>query len=80
MFLPELEILINDGRIKSVAFIRPSGYTDWEIHFTWSNMTASREPFLQVRSTGERKVYTSLDRALDTLRRLGYMGNIEIQG
>lgn len=80
MFLPELEVLLNDGRITEVVFIRPPDYSDWEIHFKWKGMTDEIVPYLQVRSTGLKKVYTSVDRALDTLRRLGYTGNVVVQG
>jgi hypothetical protein len=80
MFLPELEVLLADGRIEDVLFIRPPEYSDWEIHFILKEMDDSIAHFLQVRSTGEKKAYTSIDRALETLRRLGYKGNVEIQG
>lgn len=80
MFLPELEVLLSDGRITEVVFIRLPGYSDWEIHFKWKGKPDDIEPYLQVRSTGLKKVYTSVDRALDTLRRLGYAGNVVVQG
>lgn len=82
MFLPELEVLLSDGRIEDVLFIRPSVSSDWEVHFIFQDEADVKDivPFLQVRSTGEKKVYISIDRALDALRRLGYTGNVEIQG
>lgn len=80
MFLSDLILLIQTCQIKQIRFIgfptENQGF-NYEVHADIDSKAVS--PILITERNETYKTYTSLDRALSAMRKLGYMGKYTIE-
>lgn len=83
MKLQDLTRFIESGDIGSIVFFRHPDSEPWEVHVYDHPDSRTLSPWgnrLVAGRTGEPKTYTSLDRAHAAMRKLGYTGQITIDG
>ena len=79
----ELKLMIDGQTIAGLSLTRAQAGLDiWEISVTYNPGSHHAEYYGSVLTNNNKtqKVYTSLDRATDAVRKLGYQGVIEIHG
>ena len=76
----ELKLMITGDVLESISLIYDNELNDWFISVEYLSMSKHADIYGTVLTNNDRspKTYTSLDRATQALRKMGYKGIIQI--